>query len=82
MAVGKYSPTVAAAYHDNQDWWNQHCENEGDFYDRDGYDEYGYDAHGRGRAGYLEEDYGADEDGEHRLYEEMLSHWAFRYIVR
>ena len=54
MSVGKYSPTVAAAYHDNQGWWDQHCENEGDLYDRDGYDEYGYDEHGRDRAGYLE----------------------------
>ena len=76
MAVGKYSPTVAASYHANQAWWERHCESPGDWYDRDGYDEYGYDKDGRDRAGYLEEDYLADEDGQYHLYERILDEWS------
>ena len=76
MSTGKYSPTVVASYHEDQTWWDRHCLNEGDLYDRDGYDEYGYNEAGLDRAGYREEDYLADEDGEHILFENMLAEWT------
>lgn len=81
MSTGKYSPTVYASYHADQGWWKRHCESEGDWYDRDGYDEYGYDKDERDRAGFNEEDYMADEDGNHHLWEEVNNTWLTRIIA-
>jgi len=69
MSVGKYSPTVSAAYHKDQDWWKRNGgENPANisikkgehalyFYDRDGYDSYGYNVAGIDRAGHTECEY-------------------------
>lgn len=66
MAVGKYSPTVSAAYGKDQSW---HDRNGGDDaknwadpydgrdYDKDGYDSYGYNCDDIDRAGNHEDDY-------------------------
>lgn len=66
MSVGKYSPTVSAAYAKDQDWWkrnggedpaNKDREYAVYFYDRDGYDSYGYNIIDVDRAGHTEYDY-------------------------
>ncbi len=71
MSVGKYSPTVSAAYANDQKWWNR---NGGEdpakvdapptkhfyddyFFDNDGYDSYGYNVEAIDRAGYTEDEY-------------------------
>jgi len=57
MSCGKYSPTVARWYADDQDWYDRHCE-PGECFDRDGYDSYGYHHETElDREGYTEWDY-------------------------
>jgi hypothetical protein len=41
MGVGKYSPTVSAAYGADQEW-HRKLRPEDDWYDDEGYDSYGY----------------------------------------
>lgn len=66
MTVGKYSPTVSAAYGADQKWhehngggdeknWSDPYD--GRDYDNDGYDSYGYDCDNVDRAGNHEDDY-------------------------
>lgn len=81
MSIGKYSPTVVAFYHTDQDWWNKHCENKGDLYDRDGYDEYGYNADDVDRAGKHEDDYLSDANGDHIMYEIVYAQWCGKIII-
>ena len=80
--VGKYSPTVAAAYAKDQNWWEKNGgESErgdhGFFYDVDGYDQYGYDKNEVDRAGHTENEYASDfetlEDGDvvYPIYEHV-----------
>jgi hypothetical protein len=59
MSVGKYSPTVTAAYMADRDWWEKNGGGEGDDcnYDVDGYDRYGYNAEDVDRSGHTELDY-------------------------
>jgi NTP pyrophosphatase (non-canonical NTP hydrolase) len=77
MAVGKYSPTVRAAYLMDQDWWKP--EHEYSQVDKDGYDSYGYDLNGVDRAGIHESQYLVGEwigdSYEYPLYEEISSIW-------
>lgn len=77
MSIGKYSPTVSAAYDNDQDWWtrndiefeslvdmlefNDRCPN-GLNYDNDGYDSYGYNEDNVDRAGNTEDEYAVGED--------------------
>jgi len=81
MAVGKYSPTVVAAYAADQHWWVRH-QGRDEFFDADGYDRYGYDENDIDRAGNHEDAY-ADEvmffDGAciHYLYQETQQEWDF-----
>lgn len=83
MSVGKYSPTVSAAYRANQNWFELNCPlvPRCPLYDVDGYDSYGYDKNDVDRAGYREEDYLAAEEIDgvfvHTLYEQVLSDWGY-----
>lgn len=87
MAVGKYSPTVSAAYQHSQTWWKP--KDEISFYDDEGFDSYGYNEQGYDRAGNHENDYLCGEereyvkrDGEwdsewfYSLYEDTLEEWT------
>lgn len=91
MSVGKYSPTVSAAYANDQKWWERNGgENPSNlgkpsnvyFYDRDGYDSYGYDVSEIDRAGYTEMEYlGVSEwdpetqEHNHTLYDLVYDQW-------
>ncbi len=87
--LGKYSPTVNAAYDAGQNWYDiysgtsrQDIENEWyNQYDPEGYDEYGYNEKGIDRAGNHEYSYssvceccGQVKDS---LYFSVLSDWGF-----
>lgn len=78
MAVGKFSPTVVAAYQKNQDWWKP--ADEFNQYDADGFDSYGYDKNDRDRAGVQEYVYMFGEHvGDDYLYLEygrVLDQWG------
>jgi hypothetical protein len=83
MAVGKYSPTVQAAYMADQSWWDKLPKSDPvGLYDEDGYDSYGYDKNDVDRAGNNEFDYICGEDiaGEwvHVRYEMTLNEWGFK----
>ena len=59
--LGKYSPTINAAYNANQDWYERYAgvdeyggENQ---YDPEGFDFYGYNKEGFDRAGNHEDQY-------------------------
>ena len=57
MGVGKYSPTVSAAYATDQEWHDK-LQTEEDWHDDEGYDSYGYHKETeKDRAGYTECDY-------------------------
>jgi hypothetical protein len=85
---GKYSPTVSAAYMQDQGWWDKYsgatkpgAEYIG--YDPDGYDSYGYDENDVDRAGNYEYDY-YHNDGDYDLdedyniaYDQALRDWGF-----
>lgn len=84
---GKYSPTVSAAYHKDQEWWDEYSQKYAGhaypMYDPEGYDSYGYDKNGVDRAGIHENDY-AVNDGDYELlqdynnaYDQALRDWAF-----
>jgi hypothetical protein len=90
MAVGKYSPTVSAAYAHNQNWWvaveevvtspiGETFTISGQ-YDAAGYDSYGYDRDEVDRAGVHENDYLSGEyDGDdyvYDTYERVLREWT------
>jgi hypothetical protein len=78
---GKYSPTIAAAYLQDQDWWRKYTgENEYTYnqYDPEGYDSYGYDKNDVDRAGNHELDYIIDDDfGGNLSYNDALNDWGF-----
>ena len=79
MAVGKYSPTVVAAYQKNQGWWKP--AQEFDEYDVNGYDSYGYNKDGRDRAdfhenAYLEGTWVNAVDYEYLTYQDVLDVWG------
>ena len=77
MGIGKYSPTVSAAYSVDQDWHKRHSAPD-QWYDRDGYDSYGYNSSGLDRAGYSEFDYlDNSTDDEYDLYYEVYQAWSF-----
>jgi hypothetical protein len=82
--LGKYSPTVSAAYQTDQEWHDR-LTVDGSQYDPDGFDSYGYNEDGFDRAGNHEDDYmnGRPTDwnedvreGE-ALYNEAYNAWTF-----
>jgi hypothetical protein len=82
MSVGKYSPTVSAAYAADRDWHRKLCK--GDWVDDEGYDSYGYHKHtDKDRAGWSELDYLSTFEYEvaeyfsHSLYEHVGTEWTF-----
>ena len=91
MSIGKYSPTMSAAYANDQKWWEKNGgENPANldkpssvyFYDKDGYDSYGYNAEGIDRAGYTEDEYlgvvewdPETEEYDHTLYDLVYDQW-------
>lgn len=87
---GKYSPTVTAAYMQDQNWhYKLRLPMAGapevlELRDPDGYDSYGYDEHDVDRAGNHENDYACDDTDEHgdslgfnSAYDQALSDWGF-----
>jgi hypothetical protein len=82
MGVGKYSPTVTAAYQTQSDW-HRKLQTEDSWYDDEGYDSYGYHKDTElDRAGYTEWDYLADCKciGNHtiaELLESVYEEWTF-----
>lgn len=96
MGVGKYSPTVVASYHKDQNWWERNGGGYGngknpESNNDDGYDSYGYaDCTGPDRAGHTESDYGSsgewyeDSDGnehfEYHLYEDVYYEWCNKLL--
>lgn len=88
MSVGKYSPTVSAAYAKDQDWWERNGGedpankgNEEYFFDRDGYDSYGYDSLGKDRAGNSEDEYLLTSEWQgdelvYTLFDDIGSRWG------
>lgn len=82
MAVGKYSPTVSAAYMKNQDW---HKPVDGD-YDAEGFDSYGYNKDDVDRAGNHELDYiqSVEDYGDeicYPLYERTYAEWGYDSVT-
>jgi hypothetical protein len=81
MSVGKYSPTVTAAYMRDQEWHRRLQAD--DWHDDEGYDSYGYHkATEKDRAGYTEWDYLTDGQWidnvyTYPLYEDIGSVWGF-----
>ncbi len=90
MSTGKYSPTVSAAYSNDQDWWERNGGEDPEnsdkpyevvYFDRDGYDSYGYNVKGVDRAGYDEEHYllaSVIHDGDvvYELFNSVWSDWG------
>ena len=83
MSVGKYSPTVSAAYAADQKWHDKLCA-ENEQYDDEGYDRYGYNwPEEKDRAGHTEWDYlstfESEEDGYfyYSLYDHIDNEWTF-----
>lgn len=82
MGVGKYSPTVSAAYGADQEW-HRKLRTEETCCDDEGYDSYGYhELTGFDRAGNTEWDYLStfEMDGiyvNHVLYTEVEDQWTF-----
>lgn len=86
---GKYSPTVTAAYMQDQEWWHKYaCCNHLTWnqYDPDGYDSYGYNSDDIDRAGNHENVYAHNdaldanwdtEDDYNWRYDEALNTWGF-----
>jgi hypothetical protein len=84
MSVGKYSPTVSAAYGKDQKWWEK---NGGatNLFDAEGYDSYGYNVQDLDRAGYTENDYlndgtwvtvGDTEEYVYQLFDQVYFEWT------
>ncbi len=82
MGVGKYSPTVCAAYGADQEW-HRKLRTEETCCDDEGYDSYGYhELTGFDRAGNTEWDYLSTfetngNDFCYSLYEWVLGDWTF-----
>jgi hypothetical protein len=82
MGVGKYSPTVSAAYGADQEWHRKLLVND-EQYDDEGYDRYGYNwPEEKDRAGNTEWDYLSTfetngNDFCYSLYEWVLGDWTF-----
>lgn len=70
---GKYSPTVAGWYSQDQKWWYKNRVLSEDYqeFDKDGYDSYGYNSQGVDRAEVHENDYACDDE----LFQEVCSDW-------
>ena len=76
MGVGKYSPTVVAAYAADQDWHKKLCP-EDDWYDDEGYDSYGYHKDTeKDRADGTWWDYVTDNN----MYEKAMHAWGFNGV--
>lgn len=74
MAKGKYSPTVASWYGQDQNWHRKILEvTEESVYDHEGYDSYGYNSNQLDRAGNYEHDY--DSYGNEELYDRVVEGW-------
>lgn len=72
--IGKYSPTVSAAYDKDQDWFEKIAGDK--MFDPDGYDIYGYNRDGIDRARVHELEYsGRDDDGD--FYMMIEGAWGF-----
>jgi hypothetical protein len=82
MGVGKYSPTVSAAYARDQEW-HRKLQTAEDWHDDEGYDSYGYHRDTElDRAGFSEWDYMStfETDGNefyHSLYDHIINEWTF-----
>ena len=82
MGVGKYSPTVSAAYARDQKWHDKLC-HPLEWYDDEGYDSYGYHKEtDKDRAGYTENEYlgggeWIDDEYCHPLYEDVARQWTY-----
>lgn len=80
---GKYSPTVSAAYANDQHWFERYCGGSWLYRDPEGYDSYGYDVDGIDRAGNRETAYalgswvGTEYVDENELYTQTLEDWWF-----
>ncbi len=86
---GKYSPTVTAAYIEDQEWFIQYRdsisrdENAYLHYDPDGFDSYGYNKDDVDRAGIHENNYAHndgdyDKDEDYNIaYDNGLRYWGF-----
>ena len=73
--IGKYSPTVTAAYMSDRNWFNKYCVDPSGTYDPAGYDRYGYDSNDRDRADHFEHEYyDSDITG---LYGDVQENWGF-----
>jgi hypothetical protein len=85
---GKYSPTVSAAYHADNNWWRKFAQSKASstdeyhHYDPDGYDSYGYDINDRDRAGNFEYEYYETDpvSDDNELYEQALLTWKFNGV--
>lgn len=87
MARGKYSPTVEAAYANDQEWFRKYAgEDENgiwQMYDPEGFDPYGYNRNDVDRAGnhendYLHNDAQFDTDENYNYaYDCTLGDWGF-----
>lgn len=86
MAVGKYSPTVSAAYQHSQTWWKPKDDMSFHSY---GYNEQGYDRAGnhendylRGEErNYLNSDDEWDTEWSYPLYEDTLEEWTYDKVT-
>ena len=82
MSIGKYSPTVSAAYARDQKWHDKLC-GPLEWYDDEGYDSYGYHKDtDKDRAGYTENEYlgggeWIDDEYRHPLYENVMDEWTY-----
>lgn len=82
---GKYSPTVTAAYAQNEHWHEEYCitvaeSGELTQYDPDGFDLFGYNKYGVDRAGLFAFQYVPDDyrgQGSNIWYDDAESEWAF-----
>lgn len=70
--IGKYSPTVSAAYSADQLWFYSYCGD--DIYDVDGYNSYGYNTNDVDRAGIKEDTYAQEDE---RIYDRVWRSWGY-----
>lgn len=85
MSVGKYSPTINNAYHEDPEWFYKVAVNGRD---PSGYDSYGYDKKRLDRAGNTEEDYYlhevdfSEEYPDYYLFDKTISEWNLERILK
>jgi hypothetical protein len=71
--IGKYSPTVSAAYRKDQKWFEKNATPHDYLFDEDGYDSYGYNIDDIDRAGITEHSYYNEYD----LYRKVEMEWGY-----